>query len=89
VTPFRDGAVDFDELGPLIDWHARQSAARTASFGVVGGHGEEGRQGPCPPTRKESILPSRATPNSAIDPASAPKNSDAFRPFSGCRPVSQ
>jgi len=24
VTPFKNGDIDFDELGRLVDWHAEQ-----------------------------------------------------------------
>jgi 4-hydroxy-tetrahydrodipicolinate synthase len=36
VTPFRDGAVDFDELGALVDWHATQGTDCLAPCGTTG-----------------------------------------------------
>jgi len=36
VTPFRDGAVDWDELGKLVDWHAQQGTDALAPCGTTG-----------------------------------------------------
>jgi 4-hydroxy-tetrahydrodipicolinate synthase len=36
VTPFRDGQVDWDALGGLIDWHADQGTAALAPCGTTG-----------------------------------------------------
>ena len=36
VTPFRDGQVDWDALGGLIDWHAEQGTDALAPCGTTG-----------------------------------------------------
>jgi 4-hydroxy-tetrahydrodipicolinate synthase len=36
VTPFRDGQVDWDALGRLIDWHAEQGTDALAPCGTTG-----------------------------------------------------
>ena len=36
VTPFRDGAVDWDALAALIDWHADQGTDALAPCGTTG-----------------------------------------------------
>ncbi len=36
VTPFKDGAVDWDELGKLVDWHAEQGTDGLAPCGTTG-----------------------------------------------------
>jgi 4-hydroxy-tetrahydrodipicolinate synthase len=36
VTPFRNGDVDFDELGRLIDWHVEQGTDALAPVGTTG-----------------------------------------------------
>ncbi len=36
VTPFRDGAIDFDALGRLVDWHAEQGTDCLAPVGTTG-----------------------------------------------------
>lgn len=36
VTPFKDGGVDWDELGKLVDWHAEQGTDALAPCGTTG-----------------------------------------------------
>jgi dihydrodipicolinate synthase/N-acetylneuraminate lyase len=36
VTPFRDGAVDYDGLGKLVDWHVEQGTDCLAPVGTTG-----------------------------------------------------
>ena len=36
VTPFRNGEVDFDDLGQLVDWHAEQGTHALAPCGTTG-----------------------------------------------------
>lgn len=36
VTPFRDGAIDWDDLGKLVDWHAGQGTDALAPCGTTG-----------------------------------------------------
>ena len=36
VTPFRDGQIDWDDLGKLIDWHADQGTDGLAPCGTTG-----------------------------------------------------
>jgi 4-hydroxy-tetrahydrodipicolinate synthase len=36
ITPFSDGAVDWDALGKLIDWHAEQGTDAVAPCGTTG-----------------------------------------------------
>src|SRR5438132_4331696 len=36
VTPFRDGAVDFDGLRRLVDWHIEQGSECLAPVGTTG-----------------------------------------------------
>src|SRR5246500_3477286 len=36
ITPFRDGQVDFDRLGRLVDWHAEQGTDCLAPVGTTG-----------------------------------------------------
>src|SRR3954469_1749765 len=36
VTPFRDGQVDWDDLGKLVDWHATQGTDALAPCGTTG-----------------------------------------------------
>jgi 4-hydroxy-tetrahydrodipicolinate synthase len=36
VTPFRDGEVDFDALGRLVDWHVEQGSDGLAPVGTTG-----------------------------------------------------
>lgn len=36
VTPFRNGAVDWDALGKLVDWHAEQGTDGLAPCGTTG-----------------------------------------------------
>ena len=36
VTPFRNGEVDWDELGKLVDWHAAQGTDALAPCGTTG-----------------------------------------------------
>ncbi|HLJ93955.1 MAG TPA: 4-hydroxy-tetrahydrodipicolinate synthase [Gemmataceae bacterium] len=36
VTPFRDGAVDYDELGRLVDWHVQQGTDCLSPVGTTG-----------------------------------------------------
>jgi 4-hydroxy-tetrahydrodipicolinate synthase len=36
VTPFRDGEVDFDALGRLVDWHVEQGTDGLAPVGTTG-----------------------------------------------------
>ena len=36
VTPFKDGAVDWDELGKLVDWHCEQGTDALAPCGTTG-----------------------------------------------------
>jgi len=36
VTPFRDGAVDFDDLRKLVDWHVEQGTDCLATVGTTG-----------------------------------------------------
>jgi 4-hydroxy-tetrahydrodipicolinate synthase len=36
VTPFRDGEIDFDELGRLVDWHIEQGTDCLAPVGTTG-----------------------------------------------------
>src|SRR5262245_7289659 len=36
VTPFRDGGVDFDRLGRLVDWHVEQGTDCLAPVGTTG-----------------------------------------------------
>ena len=36
VTPFRDGKVDFDNLGRLVDWHVEQGSDCLAPVGTTG-----------------------------------------------------
>jgi len=36
VTPFRDGQIDFSELGKLVDWHVEQGTDCLAPVGTTG-----------------------------------------------------
>lgn len=36
VTPFRDGQIDFDELGKLVEWHIEQGTDCLAPVGTTG-----------------------------------------------------
>jgi 4-hydroxy-tetrahydrodipicolinate synthase len=36
ITPFRDGEVDFDALGKLVDWHVEQGTDGLAPVGTTG-----------------------------------------------------
>lgn len=36
ITPFRDGAVDFEALGRLVDWHVEQGTDCLAPVGTTG-----------------------------------------------------
>src|SRR5438270_9427983 len=36
ITPFKDGAVDFDRLNRLVDWHAEQGTDCLAPCGTTG-----------------------------------------------------
>jgi 4-hydroxy-tetrahydrodipicolinate synthase len=36
VTPFRDGEIDWDDLGKLVDWHAEQGTDALAPCGTTG-----------------------------------------------------
>src|SRR6201991_4351536 len=36
ITPFKAGAVDWDELGKLVDWHAAQGTDALAPCGTTG-----------------------------------------------------
>src|SRR6516225_10744241 len=36
VTPFRNGEIDFDELGRLVDWHVEQGTDCLAPVGTTG-----------------------------------------------------
>lgn len=36
VTPFRDGEVDYDDLGRLVDWHVEQGTDCLAPVGTTG-----------------------------------------------------
>ena len=36
VTPFRDGAVDFDTLGALVDWHIAEGSSAIVPVGTTG-----------------------------------------------------
>ena len=36
VTPFRNGEIDFDELGRLVDWHVEQGTDALAPAGTTG-----------------------------------------------------
>ncbi len=36
VTPFREGEVDFDNLGRLVDWHVEQGSDCLAPVGTTG-----------------------------------------------------
>ncbi len=36
VTPFRNGEIDFDELGKLVDWHVEQGTDALAPVGTTG-----------------------------------------------------
>src|SRR5437879_2480374 len=36
VTPFRDGEIDFGELGRLVDWHVEQGTDTLAPVGTTG-----------------------------------------------------
>jgi 4-hydroxy-tetrahydrodipicolinate synthase len=36
VTPFRDGEIDFDRLGRLVDWHVEQGTDGLAPVGTTG-----------------------------------------------------
>src|SRR5438270_13383843 len=36
ITPFRDGAVDFDRLNRLVDWHVEQGTDCLAPAGTTG-----------------------------------------------------
>src|SRR5437773_5134200 len=36
VTPFKNGAVDYDALGKLVDWHVEQGADGLAPVGTTG-----------------------------------------------------
>src|SRR3954471_15221550 len=36
VTPFRDGAVDYEELGRAIDWHVEQGTPTISPVGTTG-----------------------------------------------------
>jgi 4-hydroxy-tetrahydrodipicolinate synthase len=36
VTPFRDGEVDYEALGDLVEWHARQGTPTIAPVGTTG-----------------------------------------------------
>ena len=36
VTPFRGGAIDWDDLGKLVDWHAQQGTDALAPCGTTG-----------------------------------------------------
>jgi 4-hydroxy-tetrahydrodipicolinate synthase len=36
ITPFRDGEVDFDALGRLVDWHVEQGTDGLAPVGTTG-----------------------------------------------------
>jgi 4-hydroxy-tetrahydrodipicolinate synthase len=36
VTPFRDGGIDWDDLGKLVDWHCEQGTDALAPCGTTG-----------------------------------------------------
>src|SRR5256884_4863142 len=36
ITPFKNGAVDYDALGKLVDWHVEQGADGLAPVGTTG-----------------------------------------------------
>ena len=36
VTPFRNGEIDWDDLGKLVDWHAEQGTDALAPCGTTG-----------------------------------------------------
>src|SRR5580765_4518927 len=36
VTPFKNGDIDFDELGRLVDWHVEQGTDTLAPVGTTG-----------------------------------------------------
>src|SRR5256885_550651 len=36
ITPFRDGQVDYDALGRLVDWHVEQGTDCLAPVGTTG-----------------------------------------------------
>ena len=36
VTPFRNGEVDWDDLGKLVDWHFEQGTDCLAPVGTTG-----------------------------------------------------
>jgi 4-hydroxy-tetrahydrodipicolinate synthase len=36
ITPFRDGEIDFDALGKLVDWHVEQGTDGLAPVGTTG-----------------------------------------------------
>src|SRR5436309_15745012 len=36
VTPFKNGEIDFDELGRLVDWHVEQGTDALAPVGTTG-----------------------------------------------------
>lgn len=36
VTPFRNGEIDFDEMGRLVDWHVEQGTDALAPVGTTG-----------------------------------------------------
>src|SRR5947199_5010517 len=36
VTPFKDGDIDWDDLGKLVDWHAEQGTDALAPCGTTG-----------------------------------------------------
>ena len=36
VTPFKDGAVDFDTLTKLVDWHIAQGSSGIVPVGTTG-----------------------------------------------------
>ena len=37
VTPFRNGEIDYDDLGKLVDWHAEQGTDCLSPVGTTGG----------------------------------------------------
>jgi 4-hydroxy-tetrahydrodipicolinate synthase len=36
VTPFRNGEIDWDDLGKLVDWHCEQGTDALAPCGTTG-----------------------------------------------------
>ena len=36
ITPFRDGQIDFDALGRLVDWHVQEGTDCLAPVGTTG-----------------------------------------------------